>query len=62
VTFDGGEGLTVASGKSGKLLQLGKTGKDVRWQSIRSKEDKGTREVDLTEVGQGGDDPAPFRR
>jgi hypothetical protein len=36
----------VASSKSGKLLQLGRMGKDVRWQSIQSKEDKGTREVD----------------
>jgi hypothetical protein len=59
--FDGGEGLTVAGGKSGKFLQLGETGKDVRRQSIRSKEDKGTREVDLTEVGWGGDGLAPFR-
>jgi hypothetical protein len=41
VAFDDGEGLAVADSKSGKLLLLEKMGKDVRWQSIRSKEDKG---------------------
>jgi hypothetical protein len=51
VAFNGGKGLAVAGGKLGNLLQLGKTGKDARQQSIGSKEYNGAWEDDLTKVG-----------
>jgi hypothetical protein len=49
-----GKGLMVVDGNPTRFLQLGEMEKEVRRQPIRSKEDKGTREVELIEVGQCG--------
>jgi hypothetical protein len=60
VVCNGGESLMTVGGNPTRFLQLGEMEKEVRRQPIRSKEDKGVRDVELTKVGWGGYAPMKF--